>query len=66
MIELRESLQKLLLSGNPKFIFQEILTIHLLPENPKRTGWRFLKVMTTLYNNSSILICQNSVYISRE
>ena len=34
--------------------------------NPKRTGWEFLKVITTLYYNRSILIYQNSVYISSE
>ena len=35
-------------------------------ENPKRIEWEFLKVTTTLYNNKSILICQNSIYISKK
>ena len=41
-------------------------TIYLPLENLKRTDWGFLEVITTLYNNRSILICQNSVYISKE
>ena len=39
-------------SENTKFIVQETLTIHTSPENSKRTEWEFLKMITTLYNNS--------------
>ena len=43
-----------------------MITIYLSSENPKRIEWEFSKVMTTLYNNRSILTCQNSDYIINE
>ena len=51
--------------GNPKFIVQEITKLYT-SGNSKRIEWEFLKVMTTLYNNRSILMCQNSDYIINE
>ena len=40
-------------------------TIYLSLENFKRIEWEFLNITTILYNNRSILMWQNSVYISR-
>jgi len=36
------------------------------PGNSKRIEWEFLKITTALYNNRSILMYQNYVYISKE